>query len=314
MANLVRVSPNLIKGLSLSSSDGSIPVKAGNSFTFTKTLSGLTLSSSAISGSNITNSSVDSTPIGDTTRSTGKFTTLNTTGSTVVGDTLDVTSSSTLRGNNVLGTNTSNSHTVNGGVNVTGTVTTPAVSSTTRSLFSGTQTTDMATATGSLGGLEVRSSGAGSAAMMAFHRPGAHAIYFGVDTDNQLKIGGWSLGNVAYPIMYAGSNQIPGAAPVYAVRAWVNFNGASSAVPIRGAGNIVMTYLGVGNYRATMAVPMPDVNYCVIPGNNGDSPINSIATASPASTTQFTIGIVYRTGGSSTVRSNNTVVTAIVVR
>ena len=31
-------------------------------------------------------------------------------------------------------------------------------------------------------------------AIMTFHRPGAHAAFFGIDTDNRLKYGGWSVG------------------------------------------------------------------------------------------------------------------------
>jgi hypothetical protein len=43
------------------------------------------------------------------------------------------------------------------------------------------------------GGPQVRGQG-GGAAMMSFHRPGAHAINFGLGTDNQLRNGGWSRG------------------------------------------------------------------------------------------------------------------------
>ncbi|MFD0682366.1 MULTISPECIES: phage tail-collar fiber domain-containing protein [unclassified Paenibacillus] len=47
--------------------------------------------------------------------------------------------------------------------------------------------------------IEVNSSAA-AAAYMAFHRNGAFAAYFGMDTDNYLKFGGWSLGNVAFKV------------------------------------------------------------------------------------------------------------------
>lgn len=61
----------------------------------------------------------------------------------------------------------------------------------------------MATSTGSLGAFEARSAGTGAtagAAFIVFHRPNMRAIYFGLDTDNELKIGGWSLGANAYRI------------------------------------------------------------------------------------------------------------------
>ncbi len=38
----------------------------------------------------------------------------------------------------------------------------------------------------------------GGAAMIAFHRPGAYAAYFGLDTDNQWAVGGWSMGGARY--------------------------------------------------------------------------------------------------------------------
>lgn len=63
----------------------------------------------------------------------------------------------------------------------------------------------MATATGGLGEIEVRGNGTG-AAMMTFHRPGPFASYFGVDTDNVWKVGGWSMGANAYKIWHAGND------------------------------------------------------------------------------------------------------------
>lgn len=45
----------------------------------------------------------------------------------------------------------------------------------------------------------------GGAAAMSFHRPGAYAVNFGLDTDNQLKVGGWSLGANSYVILTSGN-------------------------------------------------------------------------------------------------------------
>jgi hypothetical protein len=49
-------------------------------------------------------------------------------------------------------------------------------------------------------GPQVRSQG-GGAAVISFHRPGAYAVNFGLDTDNQLKVGGWSLGANSYVLL-----------------------------------------------------------------------------------------------------------------
>ncbi len=59
------------------------------------------------------------------------------------------------------------------------------------------------------GGLELRSTGSGAtagAAFMTFHRPGAYAFHFGIDTDNQLKVGGWSMGSNSYKVWHAGND------------------------------------------------------------------------------------------------------------
>jgi hypothetical protein len=64
----------------------------------------------------------------------------------------------------------------------------------TRTEQKGSQTGTMVTSSGSLGGLELQSSGSSAAAFMTFHRPSAYAAYFGIDTDNQFAIAGWTAG------------------------------------------------------------------------------------------------------------------------
>jgi hypothetical protein len=65
--------------------------------------------------------------------------------------------------------------------------------------------TGMGTATGNLGGIEVRGNGTG-AAFMCFHRPSSFAAYLGLDTDNVLRFGGWSLGAASFALWHAGSD------------------------------------------------------------------------------------------------------------
>jgi hypothetical protein len=53
-----------------------------------------------------------------------------------------------------------------------------------------------------------------------------------------------------------------GSAPVYACRAWVNFDGTTAT--IRSSGNVSsITYLGTGYYRVNFSVVMPTNNYSV---------------------------------------------------
>lgn len=55
-----------------------------------------------------------------------------------------------------------------------------------------------------------------------------------------------------------------GSAPVYACRAWVNFNGTGT-VAIRASGNVTsITDNGTGDYTVSYTTALPDVNYSVV--------------------------------------------------
>lgn len=47
--------------------------------------------------------------------------------------------------------------------------------------------------------------GTGGAASLSFHRPNAFAAHFGIDSDNQWKVGGWSYGTASYRIWHEGN-------------------------------------------------------------------------------------------------------------
>lgn len=56
-----------------------------------------------------------------------------------------------------------------------------------------------------------------------------------------------------------------GAAPVYACRAWVQFDGTATAPAIRASGNVSgVARNGTGDYTITFAEPMPDAGYAVV--------------------------------------------------
>ena len=70
-----------------------------------------------------------------------------------------------------------------------------------------------------------------------------------------------------------GALNATGSAPIYACRAWVNFNGTGT-VAIRASGNVSsITDNGTGDYTVNFTTAMPDVNYGVTFGTtrNGDS-------------------------------------------
>lgn len=82
--------------------------------------------------------------------------------------------------------------------------------SSSRPVFSYGQTTGIGNAANNLGGIVMTAAGSG-AAFMAFHRPGVYAAYFGLDTDNQWAVGGWSAG--AKRRLIAFQDQIPTSFP-----------------------------------------------------------------------------------------------------
>ena len=57
-----------------------------------------------------------------------------------------------------------------------------------------------------------------------------------------------------------------GSAPIYACRAWVNFNGTGT-VAIRDSGNVSsITDNGSGDYTVTFTTAMPDASHCAVIG------------------------------------------------
>jgi hypothetical protein len=59
-----------------------------------------------------------------------------------------------------------------------------------------------------------------------------------------------------------GALNASGSAPIYACRAWVNFNGTGT-VAINASGNVSsITDNGTGNYTVNFTTAMPDGNFC----------------------------------------------------
>ena len=57
-----------------------------------------------------------------------------------------------------------------------------------------------------------------------------------------------------------------GSAPIYACRAWVNFNGTGT-VALRDSGNVSsITDNTTGDYTVNFTTAMPDANYCAVLG------------------------------------------------
>lgn len=77
-----------------------------------------------------------------------------------------------------------------------------------------------------------------------------------------------------------------GSAPIYACRAWVNFNGTGT-VAIRGSGNVSsITDNGVGDYTVNFTNAMPDINYSItgsssIDGSSAQAFQNNLSNFAP---------------------------------
>ena len=77
--------------------------------------------------------------------------------------------------------------------------------------------------------------------------------------------------NVITPLRMREGFNASGSAPVFACRAWVNFNGTGT-VAIRASGNVSsITDLGTGRYRVSFSTAMPDTNYNFVFGGQPDA-------------------------------------------
>lgn len=80
-----------------------------------------------------------------------------------------------------------------------------------------------------------------------------------------------------------------GSAPIYAARAWVNFDGTST-VAIRASGNVSsITDNGTGDYTVNFTTAMPDANYCVVCSAGGSGVTNYQRVAEPYSFTTSSV-------------------------
>lgn len=109
-----------------------------------------------------------------------------------------------------------------------------------------------------------------------------------------------------------------GDAPIYACRAWVNFNGTGT-VSIRGSGNVTsITDNGTGDYTVNFTTAMPDNNYAITVGDIGnDTSYFSSPKASAnssKSTTSMRIECPVIMGSTSTTLQDIDTIHAVVFR
>jgi hypothetical protein len=82
-----------------------------------------------------------------------------------------------------------------------------------------------------------------------------------------------------------------GSAPVYACRAWVNFNGTGT-VSIRASGNVTsITDNGTGDYTINFATAMQDANYAAVVSASRNDNNRRLAIADGFNTNNFTVRV-----------------------
>jgi hypothetical protein len=88
-----------------------------------------------------------------------------------------------------------------------------------------------------------------------------------------------------------------GSAPIYAARAWVNFNGTGT-VAIRASGNVSsITDNGTGDYTVNFSTSFADINYASFFASDGTNPV---ATANESDATTRTVSAIRMLTGTST--------------
>ena len=94
-----------------------------------------------------------------------------------------------------------------------------------------------------------------------------------------------SAGTVATAESTLAQFNATGSAPVFAARAWVNFNGTGT-VAIRASGNVSsITDNGTGDYTVNFTTAMPDANYCMSASANSGA--SNVAIVNQLGTTGF---------------------------
>jgi hypothetical protein len=105
-----------------------------------------------------------------------------------------------------------------------------------------------------------------------------------------------------------------GSAPVYAVRAWVNFNGTGT-VAIRDSGNVSsITDNGTGNYDVNFTTAIEDSDYAILVTNSGDGSGDNRSAATDRTANTTTSARVYTMQTISQTLSDDDVVCVGIIR
>jgi len=117
------------------------------------------------------------------------------------------------------------------------------------------------------------------------------------DIDSTAGFDGEDLTGDVAAARITGALNATGSAPIYACRAWVNFNG-TGAVAIRAAGNVSsITDNSTGNYTVNFTTAMGDANYCAVASSQRNASTSQVGTFI-TNTNASSVQVVELAGGS----------------
>lgn len=174
-----------------------------------------------------------------------------------------------LAGNATLGTNTANTHTINGSLSITQNLSSVNLTATT--LITTVKSISTNAGTSASTSIQLVSAGNGIFApvtnSLGFSTAGSEALRIDATNNFSRAIPG---GTVLYPD--------------FACRAWVSFNGTGT-VTIRSGGNVSsVTDNGTGDYSVNFTTAMPDANYAFTFGGYRSAANDNVALFGTATT------------------------------
>ena len=105
-----------------------------------------------------------------------------------------------------------------------------------------------------------------------------------------------------------------GSAPIYAARAWVNFDGTGT-VAIRGSGNVSsITDNGVGDYTVNFTTAMPDANYAISATAGDSAVLTSLIGSAPSNGTPTTSAFRFYVNNSSLAAADRNWISVAIFR
>jgi hypothetical protein len=108
------------------------------------------------------------------------------------------------------------------------------------------------------------------------------------------------------PVAVKDALNATGTAPIYAARAWVNFNGLTAPATILASGNVSsVARNATGDYTINLTTAMPDANYSAVYGGSYSTTTIGLIVCETTGTTRTSSSLQIRTSNSSNTAAVN---------